>query len=154
MSHSNKHRTKPLFPRIGQQTCRMWSLSKKEQYELCSPSCDTEKWDHWECCRVGMRKLIGGWNTRGTHLYWQGLRVGLALDISRGFHFVHSWILCAVHTQASLRPGCKLLLGMSKKLWVWWKKLFKFTKLCKWIMNTWRCIPCLPGEDIKFNIFK
>lgn len=87
--------------------------SKKKQYELCSPSCDTEKWDPLGMLPCWDEETDWRLGFEGTHLYWQGLRVGLALDISRGFHFVHSWILCAVHTH---KPPWGLVVSCS---WEW-----------------------------------
>lgn len=49
----------------------------------------------------------------GTGLYRQRLGVGLALDISKGsiLFIAESYMLL----QVSLRPGCELLLGMSRR---------------------------------------
>ena len=92
----NKHRTKPLFPRIGQQACRMWSLrARKNKMSSAFQTMTQRNETQRECCCVGMRKLIGGWALRELVFIGRNWGVGLALDISRGFHFVHSWILHA-----------------------------------------------------------
>lgn len=113
ISHSTNTGQSHCFQELDNRRAGCGPWEQEKQYELCSPSCDTEKWDPLGMLICWDEETDWRLGFEGTHLYWQGLGVGLALDISRGFHFVHSWILCAVHTH---KPLWGLVVSCS---WEW-----------------------------------